>query len=147
MPREDARSSVNQPSAKKNPGETPLPLRQNRRRVLPFPTAQPKKVLSIVKQVVIGPRLRRAGVVVFDECAGFSIFVGSTATDSSSDHVGARRLRVRLPLGGVRLHSQLHSVPRGRRSSGTGRRCATIRAIRRCNAGRLSVRLLSRPVR
>ena len=60
------------PSAKKNPGETPLPLRQNRRRVLPFPTAQPKKVLSIVKQVVIGPRLRRAGVVVFDECAGFS---------------------------------------------------------------------------
>ena len=70
------------PSAKKNPGETPLPLRQNRRRVLPFPTAQPKKVLSIVKQVVIGPRLRRAGVVVFDECAGFSIFVGSTATDS-----------------------------------------------------------------
>ena len=51
------------------------------------------------------------------------------------------------PLGGVRLHSQLHSVPRGRRSSGTGSRCATVRATRRCNAGRLSVRLLSQPVR
>ena len=33
-----------------------------------------------VKQVVIGPRLRRAGIIIFDECAGFSIFVGSTAT-------------------------------------------------------------------
>jgi hypothetical protein len=58
-----------------------------------------------VKQVVIGRRLRRAGIIIFDECAGFSIFVGSTATDSSSDHVGARRLRVGFPLGGVRLHS------------------------------------------
>jgi hypothetical protein len=64
-----------------------------------------KRGLSNAKQVVIHPHLRRVGVVIFDDCAGVSISVGWTATNRSSHHVGAPRLRIRLPLGGVRLHS------------------------------------------
>ena len=47
----------------------------------------------------------RAGIVIFDECAGFATFVVSTATGAIIRHVGARRLRIRFPLGAVRLHS------------------------------------------
>jgi hypothetical protein len=64
-----------------------------------------KRAYVDVKQVVIGPHLRRTGIVVFDECAGFSTFVGSTATGAGTRHSGARRLRIGLSLGGVRLHS------------------------------------------
>jgi hypothetical protein len=57
-----------------------------------------------VEQGVIGPYLRRAGIVNFDQCAGFFDFVGSTATGAVIHHVGARRLRIGFPLGALRLH-------------------------------------------
>jgi hypothetical protein len=47
------------------------------------------------------------------------------------------------PCGCIRNYT----VPRCRRSGSTGGRCAPVRATRRCNTGRLSVRLLSRSVR
>ena len=100
-----------------------------------------------VKQVVIGPHLRRAVIVIFDKCAGLSDFVTSSATGTDTRHSGARRLRMGLSLGAVRLHSQLHSMPSNRGSVRTGRRCATLRATRHCKAGRLSLRLLSQSQR
>ena len=58
-----------------------------------------------VEQVVIGPHLRRAGIVIVDERARVLDFVGSTATGAVIHHIGARRLWIGLPLGALRLHS------------------------------------------
>ena len=71
----------NQPSAKKAQANRLASLTKIVGVCFPFPAALRvqgrllKEGFVNVKQVVIGPDLQRAGIVIFDECAGFANFV------------------------------------------------------------------------